>query len=157
MKPCAHCDAEFESARAMYCSTICKSRAYNARRSADGRLKAYREANAERIRDYMTVYNLTWRKSESGVDAIRAGYHKRRALLAGCEVERFNNTDVFERDAWMCGLCQEHVDSSLRYPDPLSASLDHIVPLSLGGDHTPANVQLAHWVCNVRKGNRAAA
>lgn len=34
----------------------------------------------------------------------------------------------------------------------MSVSLDHVVPLSQGGAHDPANVQLAHLTCNVRKG-----
>ena len=36
----------------------------------------------------------------------------------------------------------------------MSASLDHIVPLSQGGTHTLGNVQLAHLVCNERKHDR---
>lgn len=53
---------------------------------------------------------------------------------------------------WRCGLCAKAVNPGLRWPHPLSASLDHIVPLSLGGDHTVTNVQLAHLRCNVSKG-----
>lgn len=43
----------------------------------------------------------------------------------------------------------------LVYPNPLSASLDHVVPLAWGGEHTAANVQLAHLKCNVAKGARS--
>lgn len=39
----------------------------------------------------------------------------------------------------------------------MSASLDHVVPLSLGGAHTPENTQASHLICNGRKGNRSAA
>ena len=35
---------------------------------------------------------------------------------------------------------------------PLCASLDHVVPLSLGGGHTRDNVQCAHWLCNSLRG-----
>lgn len=35
----------------------------------------------------------------------------------------------------------------------MSASLDHILPLSLGGAHSMANVQLAHLSCNHTKSN----
>jgi hypothetical protein len=34
---------------------------------------------------------------------------------------------------------------------PLSASIDHIVPVAAGGTHTRANVQIAHLFCNQHK------
>lgn len=86
-------------------------------------------------------------------DRRRNNYHARRALKAGAAAgPAFSNADVFERDGWVCGLCSEPVDRGVSYPDPLSASLDHVVPLSRGGAHSFENVQLAHLVCNVRKG-----
>lgn len=38
-------------------------------------------------------------------------------------------------------------------PHPLSPTLDHITPLAEGGEHTPENVQLAHFICNSHKGD----
>lgn len=61
---------------------------------------------------------------------------------------------LVERDGPDCALCGEYVDFTLRSPDPLSPSVDHIVPRSLGGTHDPANLQLAHRICNTRKGVR---
>jgi 5-methylcytosine-specific restriction endonuclease McrA len=78
----------------------------------------------------------------------------RRVRLEGATVERFDPAEVFERDGWHCGLCGGSVDRELRWPDPASASLDHVVPLVAGGAHSRANTQLAHWLCNVRKGAR---
>jgi 5-methylcytosine-specific restriction endonuclease McrA len=43
------------------------------------------------------------------------------------------------------------VNPALLWPHPKSASLDHVVPLIDGGEHTYANVQLAHLACNVGK------
>jgi 5-methylcytosine-specific restriction endonuclease McrA len=36
----------------------------------------------------------------------------------------------------------------------MSASIDHIVPLSAGGLHCRSNVQLAHFGCNAKKNNK---
>src|SRR5699024_2990102 len=58
----------------------------------------------------------------------------------------------FDRDGWICGICDDPVDRAMEYPDPMSVSLDHIIPLSKGGSHTPENVQCAHLDCNLRKG-----
>lgn len=64
--------------------------------------------------------------------------------------------EVFERDNWTCGICDEPVDQDIKWPDPRSVSLDHIVPLALGGAHSRANTQCSHLTCNVRKGAQAA-
>jgi 5-methylcytosine-specific restriction endonuclease McrA len=62
--------------------------------------------------------------------------------------------EIAERDRWKCRLCGKRVMRSRPWPDPLSPSLDHIVPLTKGGAHDPSNVQLAHLRCNTAKGNR---
>lgn len=59
---------------------------------------------------------------------------------------------IFERDAWTCGICLEPVDPEVEWPDPMSAAVDHIVPISAGGLHDFANAQTSHWICNSRKG-----
>lgn len=63
-------------------------------------------------------------------------------------------TALFERDNWTCQLCGDAVNPSLKYPDPMAATIDHIVPLVDGGEHSYANTQLAHALCNSLKGDR---
>ncbi len=41
-----------------------------------------------------------------------------------------------------------------RRPDLMTPSIDHVVPLSRGGSNHPSNLQLAHLLCNLSKGNR---
>lgn len=79
---------------------------------------------------------------------------RRRAVIAGADADSIDVTEVFKRDQWVCQICGLPVDPSISHPHPLSKSLDHIVPISLGGGHTWGNVQLAHLSCNIRKGNR---
>lgn len=61
---------------------------------------------------------------------------------------------IFERDGWICGLCGEQIDPNLKWPDPMCGTLDHIVPIALGGSHDTANRQAAHLGCNSAKGIR---
>ena len=62
--------------------------------------------------------------------------------------------DLLARDGGDCGICAEAVEMDRRRPDPMSPSVDHVIPWSLGGSNEPDNCQLAHLVCNLRKNNR---
>lgn len=55
----------------------------------------------------------------------------------------------------VCGICGKPVDHSLKYPHPLSACIDHIVPLAKGGHPSDIdNLQLSHWTCNRQKSDK---
>lgn len=77
---------------------------------------------------------------------------RRRARMHGVEYEPIERTKVFERDEWNCGICGESIDPELKYPDHMSASVDHIIPVSEGGAHAMDNVHATHWICNVHRG-----
>lgn len=76
----------------------------------------------------------------------------RRSRLREAHVETFDRVEIFERDCWVCRICGHPVDREANFPEPRSASLDHIVPVSRGGKHERANAQTACLYCNVRKG-----
>ena len=55
----------------------------------------------------------------------------------------------------ICGVCGQPVDKRLKYPHPLSPSIDHIIPIDRGGHPSDINnLQLAHWKCNREKANK---
>jgi len=60
---------------------------------------------------------------------------------------------IYERDGWSCGLCG--LETLKRYVagDPLSPSLDHVVPRSLGGGNEDENLRAAHIKCNAIRGD----
>lgn len=84
----------------------------------------------------------------------RAQQNSRRASVRGSRTERFTDIEIFNRDNWVCGICHHKINRRRRYPDGLSVSLDHIIPISKGGPHIRDNVQAAHRRCNQRKGSR---
>lgn len=81
---------------------------------------------------------------------------RKRAIKRGVASDDYTRAEIGDRDGWMCGICAAPVDPSLIWPHPQSPSVDHIQPLSLGGDNTRGNVRIAHLVCNTRRGNRVA-
>lgn len=55
----------------------------------------------------------------------------------------------------VCGICGNPVDFSVKFPDPLSPTIDHIIPLDKGGHPSDiSNMQLAHFWCNRQKSNK---
>lgn len=94
------------------------------------------------------------KKWESKAECYAHHRHKRRAQIKSRPHERFSRKSIYERDGWKCGICGKPVDPNAAYPSLMSASLDHITPLALGGAHTRSNVQCAHFICNSRKTHR---
>ena len=84
----------------------------------------------------------------------QAAGHRHRVAIRGGVVEKFTNLEIFERDNYICGICELPIDRTLKAPHPQSVSLDHIVPVVNGGHHTRANVQAVHLRCNLIKGSR---
>lgn len=85
------------------------------------------------------------------------GKDKRRAVKRGAYVADVHRKRIFERDGWRCQLCGKAVRRNASAPHPLAPTIDHIIPLAQGGTHEPTNVQCAHFLCNSRKGDRAAS
>src|SRR6185369_6572415 len=64
---------------------------------------------------------------------------RRRALKKGAhKTEPVLRRKVFDRDGWRCHLCGQPTNKSAVVPHPKAPTLDHVIPLSAGGDHTYA-------------------
>ena len=146
----AHYEANREKA-------LAASKAYYEanRESHNAYSRAYYEANREKRNAEKKAYHAEkWANDPEYRAQYAAAATRRRRLLASAVQEPYLREDIFERDGWVCQLCQEPIDPELQYPESGYASIDHILPVSHGGDDTPDNVQAAHFGCNVSKGNR---
>jgi len=120
--------------------------------------KAYRAANQEKLkasnrkwreanREYLKSLNkkaYATNKEQRIKDSIPI-VARRRARKLAAFVEDVDRSVVFERDAGVCGICNLPVNLD-------DWHLDHIQPLSKGGEHSYANTQVSHPTCNMRKG-----
>jgi len=124
----------------------------------------WQEENREKVRElkrkrYLenseTVIKRSakWRRENlhRAREVSRNKEYRRRSRIKNTEVEKIYLSDVYELCNGVCGICLEYVDKNLCYPHPMSATIDHIVPLSKGGAHVRDNIQLAHATCNKRK------
>lgn len=93
-------------------------------------LKAWNQRNRGKVREYS-----------------RRGQLVRRARKHAGFVEVVDPAEVLRRGDGLCGICGKPVD-------PETFHVDHIVPLALGGEHSYANTQAAHPLCNRSKGTK---
>ena len=122
---------------------------------------------------YCKSHYQWWAKGFTGVESAecsicggeipalspRGNLRKRRSDANKCEscIRPANASTVAElraRDGDACGICGGAVEAGRRHPDPMSPSVDHVIPWSRGGANEPGNCQLAHLVCNLRKNDR---
>ena len=84
----------------------------------------------------------------------RTSKAKRKARTRGAlKHERVDPFKVFDRDGWRCQICMKKTHRSKRGTiEDMAPELDHILPLSKGGDHTYANTQCTCRKCNISKG-----
>lgn len=79
-----------------------------------------------------------------------------RAREAGAlVVQVFGREQVFDRDGWTCQCCGLVVSLDTDALDPRSATVDHVIPISIGGEHSLANAQCLCLRCNSIKQDRA--
>lgn len=71
----------------------------------------------------------------------KAAYEKAKKIIYGSQS--------------VCAICGRPVNFDLKFPNPWSATLDHIIPISKGGSVVDIeNLQLAHLQCNRMKASR---
>lgn len=85
------------------------------------------------------------------LDRLQRKNRRRRAQLRGVESEEYSLQEIAARDGYRCGICGKRVPMGRRCPDVKAPTIDHIIPLSEGGNDLRSNVHLAHFGCNSGK------
>lgn len=83
---------------------------------------------------------------------IPTGGDRSRAKHYGVEYEPIKRKVVFDLHDWHCAQCNDETPKELKGTINTKApELDHVIPISKGGPHTYANVQLLCRECNAIK------
>jgi 5-methylcytosine-specific restriction endonuclease McrA len=137
---CDECGRAFVTrySKSMTCSDECK-RKRQSRLVSAAIVRRYRED--PEFRDRMNSRAQNRRAKRLGVGSITSP----ASLLAY----------LMERDKARCQIpdCQHTTRRIQAKRGPWRPSVDHVVPLSRGGKHELANLQLAHYRCNLAKHN----
>ena len=114
---------------------------HNGRRYCDG-------CAERRHEEYVSRY----RKSAAGKAARRSDRSRRRARMRGVKVVAVPAIEIFGRDEWKCQRCRRKTRPDWNMNHNLYPTMDHIIPLSRGGEHLPSNIQTLCRRCNTSKG-----
>lgn len=144
---CLQCNGSLTRNQSKFCSGTCQNR------------HARGTPNARFCRVCSKVFP-TWERAaicspECRKALQRSNEHQRRAKIRGGAREIFSAREIFERDKWICQLCGKKTNRSVHHRHNLAPSLDHILPIKLGGGHTRTNTQCTHLMCNFIKQGRA--
>ena len=130
--------------------------------------KEYNKKNKEAINAYRRSYHaenreaLNARERKYRKDNPRIGSaikNRRRARKLNNGVEVYTIQEVLETYGTDCHICHWPVDMSAPrrtgYPGwETGLHIDHVIPISKGGEDTLANVRPSHAYCNNSKGAR---
>lgn len=148
---CYGCGERFDAAQpARWCSMRCRdSFGY------EPKTVTCKECGAHWQTQYGDKRYLFCSESCSVKNARRIRRKMDRARLRRAQVERVDPIKVFDRDAWRCQICGRKTPRERRGSINSNApELDHIVPLSVGGEHSYRNTQCACRSCNASKGSQ---
>lgn len=155
-KTCATCGTTYRprqlKGNSKYCSRPCKDRA---RKDAD---KLARLVSKSTRRCIWCGDGLAPRKradaafcSEKCVSAAR---RQLRAVFGRGERAQTERKAWLESRGGCCHLCDRLIDPALSYPQPQSLTVDHVIPISVGGTSEIENLMPAHLACNAGRGAR---
>lgn len=98
---------------------------------------------------------LSYNESSLRAHKARSAYRARLKSMGirEADADYVDPRHVYQSAKWICGICSELIDQSLEWPNPWAVTLDHKVPITKGGTHDESNLQPAHLICNLRKGN----
>lgn len=122
--------------------------------------RKWRENNPDKVQQYQQEYNKNNRNSlqdyqrtyrRENPEFHRAANHRRRAREKDAFVEDVDRVAVFERDGWICQGCGIECPKDAVWPAKNFPTLEHIIPISKGGEHSYANTELLCLSCNSSK------
>jgi hypothetical protein len=154
-KKCCRCSKEFPLTNEYFAKD---------KRSKDGFFKACKPCDREYNRKYGKAHKQKiladarkkyWGDPEghrqelreweaANLDKDREWGLRRERLIRQNFIEKVELEVLYERDKGTCQLCMKQCGR-------VEWSMDHIIPLTKGGEHSYKNTQLAHRSCNASK------
>lgn len=175
-KPCKECGKPLTRYQAKYCSPVCSSRAKDKlfRKNNPDAYRAQRRRQRQRRNERRKLkkleafdngeYNIACLECLEIFNAFGFNARKLKFCSRKCSKKHHRtNREMRKRKAFVeavnvrklarwqkgrCYHCNRKIDMTKSAPHPKSLTLDHLVPLALGGEHSYANTVASCWDCN---------
>lgn len=111
--------------------------------------KLYQQENKEIIAQKRKLYS----QSDKGREVIYKNVLKRKSYKMKVKYTPHQRLEILDRDGWNCQCCgiEVHDRSTGDWNTPDKANIDHIIPISKGGNSEPSNLQVLCRTCNLSK------
>lgn len=158
---CKVCYSELIGSRRKFCSLACNQAAITAAKAARSGASQGSFVCVECGSSFSaTTYTKNLPRKFCGPECRKRNSDRlrtraRRAATRTLVVFAFDPISIFQRDQWTCQACGVETPIDLKGTfEPNAPELDHIIPLSRGGFHSPDNCRCLCRSCNADKGDR---
>jgi 5-methylcytosine-specific restriction endonuclease McrA len=168
---CAHCSKPFESKykRAKFCQDSCRLDYYQ---RPEILKQIYEREKRKKYPDGTRTHTCGWcgqprtfRVGQSVVNAFHddcreeANRAKNRTKsvkrIKGIQTVKLSADQIVATYGSTCYLCEKEIDVTLVRTSRYGLTVDHVVPLSKGGQDTLENLRPTHWICNIQKSDKS--
>ena len=145
---CRHCKATFTTSHKgkAYCSLACVALSAKEKSAKNGASCVGCGAKRAKASAYCQACRVENSKRNSATEKATRKARTKKVITAPVSL-----LEVLTRYGWKCHICQGPI---YLIPEGYGqqATLDHVVPLALGGWHDLTNLRPAHQSCNSAKG-----
>jgi 5-methylcytosine-specific restriction endonuclease McrA len=114
--------------------------------------RKYRQENKEHYKEIFKRYFQT----EKGKEIRYKAKLKRRSYKHYVSFKPHERKQILDRDKWQCQSCgiKVHDRRTGDWNTPDKAHIDHVIPISKGGNSEPSNLQTLCRTCNLSKNDK---
>jgi 5-methylcytosine-specific restriction endonuclease McrA len=118
---------------------------YWSRPENKNRRKQIVKKSASKNRDHHKEVRKEYLKTDNGLNAQRKSGQVTRCKGKGVYIERVDPLEIYDEQGGICYIC--FVKFNFK-----GMEMDHVIPISKGGEHKKSNVKMCCSACNKKKG-----
>lgn len=150
----------------IYCNRQCKETAKKSRKQMKNTTGI--EVPSGSIRHWVKTIYIKWCKNCNEVVNTHRAWQLycdrtcsdmwKQTRSRQAQVKRFKKASapnivarLYYKHDGLCGICKQTINLTIKHPHKMSLSIDHILPISKGGNNFQSNLQPTHLICNLLK------